>query len=84
MRPIGLGFSPQPRINYHCVMDDVELLFQSGLQSVGCFFMRKVGPLIQACDQLIHPSTCVNYHPIVGIDFVCVCLQAGEGPTMDN
>ena len=36
------------------------------------------------CDKLIHPSSCVKLHPVVGIDSLCVCFHAGAGPTLRN
>ena len=36
------------------------------------------------CDKLIHPSTCLKLHPIVGIGSSCVSLHVGAGPTLDD
>ena len=46
--------------------------------------VRAKGGPFDPCDKLIHPSTCVNFHPMVGIDSRCVSLHAGVGPTMDD
>ena len=32
--------------------------------------------------KLILPSTCVNFHPMVGIDFPCVSLHVGAAPIL--
>ena len=36
------------------------------------------------CDKLIHPSTCLKLHPMVGIDSLFVSLHVDAGPTLDD
>ena len=60
-------------------MDGVVLLSQGGWA-----FLHAEGGPFDPCDKLIHPSICVNFHPVVGIDSLCVCFHAGAGPTLRN
>ena len=34
------------------------------------------------CDKLIHPSICVNFHPMVDIGSFCVSLHVGSDPIL--
>jgi hypothetical protein len=36
------------------------------------------------CDKLIHPSTCLNLHPMVGLDPLCVSFDVGADPTLHD
>ena len=61
------------------MMDGVVLLSQGGWA-----FLHAEGGPFDPCDKLIHPSICVNFHPMVGIDSLCVSLHADAGPTLDD
>ena len=41
----------------------------------GWTFLLAEGGTFDPCDKLIHPSTCSNFHPMVGIDFFCVSFN---------
>ena len=58
-------------------MDGVVLLSQG----VWTFLHAEGGPF-DPCDKFIHPSICVNFHPMVGIDFPCVYLHVGAAPIL--
>ena len=60
-------------------MDGVVLLSQGGWA-----FLHAEGGPFDPCDKLIHPSICVNFHPVVGIDSLCVSLHACAGPSLDD
>ena len=60
-------------------MDGVVLLSQGGWA-----FLHAEGGPFDPCDKLIHPSTCVNFHPMVVIDFPCVSLHVVQLQSLDD
>ena len=54
------------------------------LSQGGWAFLHAEGGPFDPCDKLIHPSICVNFHPVVGIDSLCVSLHACAGPSLDD
>ena len=60
-------------------MDGVVLLSQRDWT-----FLHAEGGPFDPCDKLIHPSTCLKLHPMVGIGSSCVSLYVGADATLDD
>ena len=88
-RPASLGEAGRPRILSPGVGSTAIVCW-----TVWCCSSKAVshrldvihteGGPFDPCDKLIHPSTCVNFHPMVGIDSPCFSLHAGASPILDG